>query len=117
MARRCRRTRFPVCEARLSRYSYLVSLLPTRIVDDLGAHVRLARRQYSSYTPDPSTGGRTGLLIGPRLDVRRVGAAADEAGFAEFYRRTRVVTKRCGPRMIEPLHTRSQARDRVLEQR
>ena len=47
---------FDGVEARLSRYAYLVSLLPARIVDDLGATVRLARRPYSSYTPDPATG-------------------------------------------------------------
>ena len=54
--------------ARLSRYSYLVSLLPPRILDDLGATLRLARRRESSYTPDPATGGRTGLLIGSDQD-------------------------------------------------
>ena len=105
---------FPGVQARLSRYSYLVSLLPTRIVDDLGAHVRLARRQYSSYTPDPATGGRTGLLVGPRSTFDAIGAADDAAGFAEFYRRIRVVTEALWPSMIEPLPTRSQARDRVL---
>src|SRR3982751_2852415 len=52
---------FDGVDARLSRYSYLVSLLPSRIVDELGARVRLTRRRYSSYTPDPSTAGRTGL--------------------------------------------------------
>ena len=55
---------FDGVEVRVSRYSYLVSLLPSRIVEDLGAAVRLARRQFSSYTPDPATGGRSGLLIG-----------------------------------------------------
>ena len=44
---------FDGIDARLSRYSYLVSLLPRRIIDDLGVRVRLARRRYSSYTPDP----------------------------------------------------------------
>ena len=42
---------FDGVEVRVSRYSYLVSLLPPRIVEDLGAAVRLARRQFSSYTP------------------------------------------------------------------
>ncbi|WP_156671035.1 FAD-dependent oxidoreductase, partial [Mycobacterium sp. E1214] len=42
---------FDGVDVRLSRYSYLVSLLPPRIVADLGAAVRLARRRYSSYTP------------------------------------------------------------------
>src|ERR1700732_4691957 len=46
---------FDGVEAPLSRYAYLVSLLPARIVDDLGATIRLARRPYSSYTPDPAT--------------------------------------------------------------
>ncbi len=77
---------FDGIDARLSRYSYLVSLLPRRIVDDLGARVRLVRRRYSSYTPDPATAGRTGLLIGPHSTFGAVGAASDEAGFAEFYR-------------------------------
>ena len=51
--RRCRGSAqiFDGVDARLSRYAYLVSLLPTRIVDDLGATIRLARRPYSSYTP------------------------------------------------------------------
>src|ERR1700753_428659 len=57
-------TAFDGVEVRLSRYSYLVSLLPPRIVEDLGAAVRLAPRQFSSYTPQPATGGRSGLLIG-----------------------------------------------------
>ena len=70
---------FDGVDARLSRYSYLVSLLPRRIVDDLGARVRLARRRYSSYTPDPATGGQTGLLIGPQSTFGAVGAAGDEA--------------------------------------
>ena len=47
---------FDGVDARLSRYAYLVSLLPARILDDLGATVRLAPRPYSSYTPDPATG-------------------------------------------------------------
>ena len=41
-------------DARLSRYSYLVSLLPRRIIDDLGLRIDLRRRRYSSYTPDPA---------------------------------------------------------------
>src|ERR1700742_1557030 len=52
-------------DARLSRYSYLVGLLPRRIIEARGARVRLVPRRYSSYTPDPATAGRTGLLIGP----------------------------------------------------
>jgi phytoene dehydrogenase-like protein len=106
---------FDGVEARLSRYAYLVSLLPTRIVDDLGATIRLARRPYSSYTPHPATAGRTGLLIGPHSTFDAVGARDDEAAFVAFYRRCRLVTERLWPTLLEPLRTRAQARAEVVE--
>ncbi len=104
---------------RLSRYSYLVSLLPPRIVDDLGAAVRLARRPFSSYTPHPGTGGRSGLLVGSSGGYdcdrfARIGASGDAEGFAAFYRRCRLVTERLWPTLLEPLRTREQARRHVL---
>src|SRR5580693_3430656 len=106
---------FDGVEARLSRYAYLVSLLPTRILDDLGATVRLAPRPYSSYTPDPATAGRTGLLIGPWSTFDAIGAHDDERAFAEFYRRCRLVTERLWPTMLEPLRTRERARAAVVD--
>jgi phytoene dehydrogenase-like protein len=105
---------FDGVDARLSRYSYLVSLLPARILDELGASVRLARRRYSSYTPNPADGGRTGLLIGPPSTFGAVGAAVDEAALAAFYQRCRTVTEPLWPSLIEPLRSRTAARDLVL---
>ncbi len=104
---------FDGVDARLSRYSYLVSLLPKRILDDLGARVQRVRRRYSSYTPDPASGGQAGLLIGPQSTFDAVGAAADRPGFAEFYRRCRLVTEPLWPTLTEPLRTRDQARRHV----
>ncbi|MCV7399812.1 NAD(P)/FAD-dependent oxidoreductase [Mycobacterium fragae] len=95
---------FEGIDVRLSRYAYLVSLLPPRIVDDLGASVRLARRRYASYTPDPATAGRTGLLIGH-----------DDASAHTLYRRCRLVTERLWPTLLEPLRTREQARRHVAD--
>jgi phytoene dehydrogenase-like protein len=106
---------FDGVDARMSRYSYLVSLLPARIVDDLGATVRLAPRPYSSYTPDPATAGRTGLLVGPHNTFDAIGAHDDEQAFAAFYRRCRLVTERLWPTLLEPLPTREQARTAVAE--
>jgi phytoene dehydrogenase-like protein len=106
---------FDGVDARLSRYSYLVSLLPRRIIDELGARVRLVRRRYSSYTPDPSTAGRTGLLIGPQSTFAAIGAADDETGVEEFYRRCRVVTSRLWPTLTHPLRTRDAARRHVAD--
>ncbi|MGB2920438.1 MAG: FAD-dependent oxidoreductase, partial [Mycobacterium sp.] len=98
---------FEGVDARLSRYSYLVSLLPRSVVDDLGVRVRLSRRRYSSYTPDPAAGGLAGLLVGPESTFGAIGASADEAGFDGFYRRAAAVTSRLWPTMTEPLRTRA----------
>jgi phytoene dehydrogenase-like protein len=106
---------FDGVDARLSRYSYLVSLLPPRILDDLGATIRLAPRPYSSYTPDPDTAGRTGLLVGPRSTFDAIGAHDDEQAFAEFYRRSRLVTGPLWPTLLRPLRARSQARAAVVD--
>src|SRR5947209_18388287 len=75
---------FEGVEARLSRYAYLVSLLPRAILDDLGATVRLAPRPFSSYSPDPATAGRTGLLVGRRCTFEAIGADGDKHRFADF---------------------------------
>lgn len=100
--------------ARLSRYAYLVSLLPARILDDLGASVRLARRRFASYTPNPVDGGRSGLLIGERSSFGAIGAESDEAGFAEFYRRCRALTGPLWPTLVEPLRRRADVRRHML---
>ncbi|HEU0182202.1 MAG TPA: NAD(P)/FAD-dependent oxidoreductase [Agromyces mariniharenae] len=110
-------------DARLSRYSYLVSLLPQRIVDDLGLDVRLVRRRYSSYTPDPTDPSR-GLLIDREAGdeasaaaFARVGAEADAGAWEAFYADTAALAERLFPTLTEPLPTRTEARELVGDDR
>ena len=109
---------FTGIDARLSRYSYLVSLLPRRIIDELGLDIRLARRRYSSYTPDPAYTS-VGLLVdcGDRRATRasfdRIGAAADFGAWNAFYSNTELVARALFPTMCEPLPTRSEAQRMV----
>ena len=42
---------FPDYDASLSRYSYLVSLFPEKIIQDLTLDLELRRREIASYTP------------------------------------------------------------------
>jgi phytoene dehydrogenase-like protein len=95
---------FEGVDARLSRYSYLVSLLPARIIRDLGLDIALARRRYSSYTPEPSSD--RGLLIDNE-------SADFPDGWQEFYAGTGHLARRLFPTMTEPLLTRSEARRAV----
>src|SRR5215210_9294864 len=54
---------FPDYEARLSRYSYLVSLFPEKIIRDLGLKLQLRRRTTGSFTPYVHAGQQRGLLL------------------------------------------------------
>ena len=49
--------------ARLSRYSYLVSLMPEQLMADLDLDVQLASRTTASYTPYTRDGRPGGLLV------------------------------------------------------
>ena len=106
---------FEGVDARLSRYSYLVSLLPQRIIDELGLEIGLARRRFSSYTPDPADPAG-GLLVdngdadATRASFDRIGAAADSDAWAAFYADTARLARALFPTVCEPLPTRSEAR-------
>jgi len=89
-------------DARLSRYSYLVSLLPAFVAADLGVRVRLERRAISSYTPRPDG---SGLLV--RTD------AAPNDGWRDFYAMTARVARRVFPTLTRPLPTKAQLRAEV----
>jgi phytoene dehydrogenase-like protein len=100
---------FEGVDARLSRYSYLVSLLPARIIADLGLDIQLKRRRYSSYTPTP--GADDGLLI----DAGDPGATAaalgtDAAAWTSFYDGTARMARALFPTVTEPLLTRSESK-------
>ena len=109
---------FEGVDAHLSRYSYLVSLLPQRIIDDLGLEICLVRRRYSSYTPVPGA-PQKGLLVDNYDSVAtgtsfaRIGEASDASGFETFYGKTARLAQKLWPSVTEPLLTRSQARDLV----
>src|ERR671936_15853 len=54
---------FPDYDAWLSRYSYLVSLFPEKIIRDLGLKLELRRRATGSFTPYRQNGQHQGLLL------------------------------------------------------
>lgn len=105
--------------ARLSRYSYLVSLLPSKIITDLGLDIQLARRRYSSYTPVPGHAQGAGLLVdrgdaaATRTSFERIGATSDAGAFATFYNDTTRVAEALWPTVTEPLPRRSEAKARL----
>jgi phytoene dehydrogenase-like protein len=112
---------FEGVDARLSRYSYLVSLMPQRIIRDLNLEIRLQRRRFSSYTPLPGTD--RGLLIdngdpqATATSFASIGGAADGAAWGGFYEDTARLARALFPTVCDPLMTRSEARAAVGDDR
>ncbi|MFI2229145.1 phytoene desaturase family protein [Nocardia testacea] len=107
---------FDGVDVRLSRYSYLVSLLPDRIVGDLGLRFRTRKRRISSYTP----AGSSGLLVDNRSPsttrdsfVRVTGSDREFAAWQRFYAMTGEVARAVFPTLTEPLPTAGELRRRV----
>ncbi|MEU4360436.1 NAD(P)/FAD-dependent oxidoreductase [Promicromonospora sp. NPDC023987] len=109
---------FAGVDARLSRYSYLVSLLPRQVIEELGLPITLKRRRWSSYTPVADGG----LLVDSQDDAATrasfrhlTGSDADFEAWGRFYAMTAEVARRLAPTLTEPLLPRSVVRDRVVD--
>ncbi len=112
---------FPGIDARLSRYSYLVSLLPQQVVRDLDLDLRLVRRRYSSYTPLPADPAR-GLLVDtedPEATrasfVSVTGDDRDFVSWERFYGRMAALAQRVWPTVLEPLRPEAELRELAAE--
>lgn len=108
-------------DARLSRYSYLVSLLPQSIIDDLDLQLDLRRRRYSSYTPDPSDPTRALLVDNGDAAataasfLRTTGDPLEAERFSEFYDRMLPMAGALFPTVTEPLRREADVRGRVRD--
>jgi phytoene dehydrogenase-like protein len=111
---------FPGFPTRLSRYSYLVSLLPESIVTDLDLDLRLASRATASYTPVLRDGVAGGLLVerpegaATRDSFRRLtGSDAEYGAWRDFYARVGEVAAVVAPTLTGPLPLESQLRRQI----
>jgi phytoene dehydrogenase-like protein len=103
---------FPEYEANLSRYSYLVALLPDKIVNDLGLSFECISREVSSYTP---YGQDKGLYVSRIWDSKTEDSfnQLDPSGnegraWQSFYAEVAEFAEKIAPTMLEPLKTRSE---------
>lgn len=111
---------FSEFDARLSRYSYLVSLLPDQIVQDLGLRFKTLSRNVASYTPFHLQGKNQGLHISRIWDektaasFRELPNGEQEAkAWQHFYGEIAVLAERIAPSMLKPLLTRSELKKEI----
>ncbi|HEY7720614.1 MAG TPA: NAD(P)/FAD-dependent oxidoreductase [Pedococcus sp.] len=112
---------FPGVDARLSRYSYLVSLMPRQVIEDLDLDVRLIRRRYSSFTPVPGHPGRSVLVDhgdpGATAEAfrRLTGSTAEHEQWERFYGRVGSLAQRVFPTVLEPLRPAAEMAELVAD--
>jgi phytoene dehydrogenase-like protein len=101
---------FPDYDANLSRYSYLVSLFPEKIIRDLGLNLELRRRATGSFTPYRKNGRQDGLLLSNLSEeVSRqslfelTGNHTEFDQLQKFYGLSRIFAENVWDTMLEPL--------------
>jgi phytoene dehydrogenase-like protein len=101
---------FPDYDAYISRYSYLVSLLPEKIIRDLGLNIELRRRATASFTPYTRNGADEALLLSnvseatsrqSLLELTDNPAEFDQ--MQKFYGLARVFAEKIWDTMLQPL--------------
>jgi phytoene dehydrogenase-like protein len=108
---------FPEFDANLSRYSYLIALLPDKIINDLGLSFECLSRDVSSYTP---YGENKGLYVSRVWDkatessFNEIDPSGKEGGaWQDFYAEVAEFAERIAPTLLEPLKTRSELRKQI----
>ncbi len=108
---------FPEYDANLSRYSYLIALLPDKIINDLGLSFECVSREVSSYTP---YGENKGLYVSRLWDSKTESSflELDPSGnegqaWQDFYSEVGQFAERIAPTLLEPLKTRSELREQI----
>jgi len=106
---------FPDYDARISRYAYLVSLFPQKIISDLGLNLEFRRRAIASCTPYVNH-GQPGALIFSNLDeevsrksvVELAGSDTEFDRLKKFYNLPRIFAETVWDSMLEPLVSKEQ---------
>src|SRR6478735_5707369 len=106
--------------ARLSRYSYLVSLMPEQLMAELDLDVRLASRSVSSYTPTLRAGVPGGLLVERTAGEQTekafrtlTGGPEEYAAWERFYADVAGLARVVAPTLLEPLPHERDIREQV----
>ena len=111
---------FPEYDAMLSRYSYLISLLPDQIVSDLGLDFECISRTVSSYTPYSRNGKDSGLYVARQWDKETEESfneldpsGAEWAAWQDFYNEIAEFAVKIAPTMLQPLKSRSELKAEI----
>ena len=112
---------FPGFDARVSRYSYLVALLPDKIIKDLNLTFETISRDVSSFTPYSNAQGLDkGLYVSRNWDAKteesfkEIDPTGNEVrAWQAFYSEVAEFAEKIAPTLLQPLQTRSELREHI----
>lgn len=114
------RSTFPGMDARLSVYSYLISLFPEKIASDLGLNLKLRSRKTSSWTPDFQEGRYRDLLIRNDHDSANreafenfTGGSNDYQGYCDLLSMQEEIASVIWPGLLHPLDSKANLERKV----
>ena len=106
--------------AKLSRYSYLVSLLPDQIISDLKLNFKTISRKVSSYTPYQNQNEDSGLLVNRVWDesnkesfLKLTKSNIESEAWLKFYDQVSKLAKVIAPTLLMQLPTKSELKKRL----
>lgn len=113
---------FPDYDAQLSRYAYLISLLPNQIIQDLGLSFETRRRRTASFTPYKDSNGVDRGLVLSNVDEQRSRSSmfeltGSEQAWKSYQRLLSLETtmaKLAWPTMLQPLKSRGEFERRLI---
>ncbi|MFN8348097.1 MAG: NAD(P)/FAD-dependent oxidoreductase [Spirosomataceae bacterium] len=103
---------FPDFDANLSRYAYLVSLLPDKIIQDLGLSLQLRRRETASFTPFQRNEQPSGLLLSNSNEAANQQQIeklypGDYAGYRQMLALEQLFSEKVWDSFLEPLRPKT----------
>lgn len=115
------RSIFPGIDAKVSEYSYLLSLFPKKIIKDLGLNFTAKRRKIASYTPVFSGRNINGLLLSNiSSEVTKeslkalTGSNKEYANYQTFLRSIQRVANIIWPTLLNPIISREEMKNKFV---
>jgi phytoene dehydrogenase-like protein len=106
---------FPDYAAQLSRYSYLVSLFPEKIIRELGLRLELRRRATASFTPYVRQGAHEALLLSNVSEdtsrqslLELTGSHTEFEQMQKFYALARIFAEKVWDTLLQPLPSKEE---------
>ncbi len=115
---------FPGVDVRVSKYSYLISLLPQKILSDLGISLEVRQRAVASFTPSIKDGISKGLLISNSSEETTRNSFIKFTGDEREYEKYRILQEKIAifarivwPTMLSPLISKNELRERFQQKK